>query len=383
MFGKNVIYFYEMKIILTRYMPVNPEILVRSRKYLNLSIEDASDILKVPKIKIQDWESGSKEPTFIQLANVANKYGQSVNIFYLKNFNFENFVADFRIRNQKKLQSSYYLKREYLSVRRWVDIFETLSNIQLTITETNLDKILREKIPYEKQVRSKDQLFNLIRKGIEDTFPILIFQTNQYSNLQREINGVCLTMSNLRNKAILINTNEQSVHSKAFTLLHELCHIILYSKEDTFLLSEETVEKKCNEFSSEFLLPDEVFQRETNDVNWDAQKIQEFSKKLNVSRPFFALKLFKHEKIQRAFYVSLKKQYEAEYQRSLRNNQGIDSNSGGSSQTHLYKIRNRLGRNYIRCIYNAYSDEQITMSKALGYLNVKAKYFEDLMDVVL
>ena len=62
-------------------MPINPKILIKSREYLDLSIEKASDVLKEPKEKINKWEKGEKKPTYNQLLKISKKYNQSINHF--------------------------------------------------------------------------------------------------------------------------------------------------------------------------------------------------------------------------------------------------------------------------------------------------------------
>ena len=364
-------------------MPINPDILKQSREYIALSIPEASVILSKEEKLLKQWEAGDKEPTYLQLCDISKRYCQPINSFYLSSFPHHNFDSDFRLRDANNIKSDYNLKKEYLLTKGWVNNFEVLDNTSLPQIN-DLIKHLRQHIAYKDQRKEKKDLFRFLRKKIENIFDILIFQTDHHNKIDKNIHGVCLSINNLHNKAIIIN-KDQSDKSKAFTLLHELYHLLKKQPSNTFTLSYNNEERECNEFSSEILLPNNIFLEETISINnWEQENIKTFSKNFNVSKSLFITKLVKNKKITNDFYEKLKAEYDKEYKESHfeKNKPQQKKKGGGGTNTYLHSKINRLGRTYIRSVYNAYSEQSITMYDALKYLNLKAKHFDKLVDLV-
>ena len=376
-------------------MKINPLALTKSREYLGLSLEEAATILGYKKEKLALWErteegqrqlfEAKEHPTYKQLTHIAKKYCRNIYNFYAEEWDEQDFKIDFRIRKQPKsidnidYKKSYYLKKELLTTSGYISIFETLSEdnpIFFNKQEQFFLKV-REAINYLKQQKQQN-IFSFILKTLENVFPnLLVFQTNQHSNVDKSINGVSFTKKDCKNKAILIN-HQQSNHSKAFTLLHELYHLAIGEK-DTFFLTKDNIEEKCNQFASEILLPEEVFQNYCqNKKEWNKEKIEKASFILNVSRAHFATRLLKARKISQEFYAPLKKAYDREYE--LQKLKEKEEKELYKLQTGEYpkikipykiQLKSRMGGNYIHTIYDAYAENELTLYKAMKFLGIK------------
>lgn len=226
-------------------------------------------------------------------------------------------------------------------------------------------------------------------------FNVLVFQTSEHSKIDGNIDGICISEDSCINNAILINRyfeyNTQryqySDKRKSFTLLHELYHLIGFPDFDnTFIFSKDHIEKECNNFASQILLPNNIFDKmsdKSSDWNWnDLKSIRKLCKDYNISTQHFLTRLLKSKKISQDEYTKLSEDEEVSFKESLLTDPPKKSGGGGDGRGHLYKKRNRLGRNYIRSVYNIYAEDEITMSKALSLLEIKSKDFEKLVELV-
>ncbi len=382
-------------------MKINPLALKKSREYLGLTLEEAAKILGYKKLDI--WEKqlsffgNEVEITYKELAKIAEEYCCDTGDFLLKEFNRKDFISDFRIRENQleelKIANNYNLKREVLTAGNYIANFEAFNDTTPLFFHNpkELLKKVSDVIDYQNQNKT-NQKFGVLLKTLENFFPnLLIFQTKSNNQLDESINGICLTASECRHKAIIIN-HQQAQHSKVFTLLHELYHLAVGGK-DTFFLSQEknNIEKQCNDFASEVLLPKEIFQQYCQNItNWSEAEIKEASKNFNISKIHFATRLIKAEKISQECYNQLKKEYKKEWRifKEIKERRP-ESNEPQKKNTHTadkpkypYPLRNRMGRNYIRTIYDAYAYDEITLSKALYFLRIKMHDFDSLIKIV-
>lgn len=146
-------------------MPINPEILKKSRDYLELSIKEVSVFLEYAESSVEKWERGSKEPTYNQLLNIAKTYQQNPHVFYLDEFRPTSFDNDFRIQRGQKIENNYYLKKELLYNKRCIDIFDFLNNDINQIKPSPRNKkdliaFIQKEISFEEQKRKKRSFLN-------------------------------------------------------------------------------------------------------------------------------------------------------------------------------------------------------------------------------
>ena len=173
-------------------------------------------------------------------------------------------------------------------------------------------------------------------------------------------------------------------------------------KQDTFFLSQEknNIEPKCNKFASEVLLPKEIFQQYCqNKTYWSETEIEEASDNLNISKLHFATRLIRAKKISQEYYNQLKKKYEEEWrflqeiqevksepdkpQKEIEPNRTQEETEPTQNKPKpLTPLRKKMGRNYIRTIYDAYAYDEITLSKALYFLGIKMHEFDSLIKIV-
>lgn len=64
---------------------INNKILKWARKKVNLSIQEAAELIKVPEQTLVEWETGKKLPSTSQLETIAEIYLQPFSAFYLPN----------------------------------------------------------------------------------------------------------------------------------------------------------------------------------------------------------------------------------------------------------------------------------------------------------
>ena len=361
-------------------MSVNANNLKLGRNYLDLSLEEVANKTKISQKSLENFEKGLAVPSYRQLGILDSVYCQNLFFFYGLDQKLNSFSANFRIRNINRdifqRYEDYALRRELLLTKQKIKTFEIHSQDRLPSYSKadQLIKLIRSNISYGEQ-RVARNIFTYLLKEIEDLLPILVFQTTQYNKINKHIHGVCCNEVSVDAPAIIIN-KDQSINSKAFTLLHELCHALIHNKNDTHLFDQESRhEKICNDFASEILLPSSELKRVVSSVDdWRIEDIKAQSRSLNVSSTHLLTRLLKNKAIGKDLYDKYKKQMDNDYEQY-----GQQATSGFAP--YPYRVRDKLGRNYMRAIFNAYDRRDLTHYGVLNALNIKAKNFQEIREV--
>lgn len=82
------------------------------------------------------------------------------------------------------------------------------------------------------------------------------------------------------NAVIVINNEENNEKSKLFSVLHELCHILMRKNTYCNFHRTDAIEAYCNNFASEMLIPKDKFEELLASKNYKNLTIEEKAKKL-------------------------------------------------------------------------------------------------------
>ena len=371
----------------------NPGIMRWARKTSRMSIDDvARKIQKSPEV-IEAWENGDDKPTINQLRALSNLYKRPLSVFYLP-----KPPEDFQtIRDFRKLPKGYskefssdlaFLIRDTQSKQVWVrdhlisENYEKLTFIgkgQISDSTKTLSSEIRKELGLSiaDQMESKDcdRAFRLLMDRVEEKG---IFVFRQLGIDSREVRGFVLCDDYA--PFIFINA-EDSAAGQLFTLAHELVHLWInqsgISNNEPFKeakTKEEGIERFCNQVASEFLVPDEVFNKFVKNlgtVNSNEEAINDISKIFKVSREVIARKFLNKGIINFQDYEGLREKYIKEWQKfkELRKKKLKEKES--TAFVYYPLTLNANGIAFTRMALSAYYSRQLSGRDVSGLLGVK------------
>lgn len=317
---------------------VKHSILEWARKNSLLSIEEAAKKLNIKDDKklraaekLLAYESG-KEPSRSLLIRMSKQYHQPLLVFYLdkppiigdrgEDFRTlpdrfdetENVNVDILIRDIKARQSTIRetlidadeeIKLEFIGSHKIEDgVMRVVQKIR--------DKLNLELDDYRNQANYKEA-FRYLRQKIERAGVFVLLKGNlgsYHSNIAlTAFRGFALS----DDIAPFIVINDQDAESAwAFTLIHEMAHLILGQTGISGVSIEKTIERFCNDVASEFLLSTEefdIFHLTKHDFDDIKVEIFEYAFSKKLSSTHIAYRLFKRGDIPKPMWNQLRDFY--------------------------------------------------------------------------
>ena len=169
-----------------------------------------------------------------------------------------------------------------------------------------------------------------------------------------------------------------SLTRQAFTLFHELAHLICrvsgvdvqsrYKPENRTDEQDAKIEKFCNVFAATFLVPDEDFDKiaeRIGDININDKRLQTLSDIYKVSRQVILIKLRERGIIDRNFYNEQIGIWSDEFERQKKTQ---DSSKAGGD---WYAIElDKKSKAYAKLAFVNHSEDRISDYQLSDYLNV-------------
>jgi Zn-dependent peptidase ImmA (M78 family) len=176
-------------------------------------------------------------------------------------------------------------------------------------------------------------------------------------------------------KIIVVNSGDE-IEARIFTLMHEFGHILL--GETAISLSElenqDKIEKWCNQFASNFLLPKDlamhIFSERKNSLI-ETKTLNSLKRKYKVSKAMLLYHMFNLNFIDQSTYKSV-------LQRPI-SNKPKGKQIIVDPRTQDQKCIAELGHKLPSLIADNMDKGFITYSDALSYLSIKTKYFEKVI----
>lgn len=226
--------------------------------------------------------------------------------------------------------------------------------------------------------------FDDLRNAVESK-GIMIVVSNGYSgqwqiDKNNPVRGFCLNYEKL---PIIVIKKQSSKGAQAFTLMHELAHLLLH--EDSVIDNDEDFysyqgkEKEANEFSSNVLMPND-FLNKINLIELGNLDIQEHDNYLKafkqdwcVSGDAILYRLFLDKKITKVHYQAYRN-FKEQQRKKLLEEEKRNKELGNKAKIIPRKYRhkepiNMFGRAYVATVLDARHNKHITLSKASSYLD--------------
>jgi Zn-dependent peptidase ImmA (M78 family)/DNA-binding Xre family transcriptional regulator len=257
---------------------------------------------------------------------------------------------------------------------------ETLeAKVKHVTTEEDSKKIANEyrnKIENLEELQKKlnpNNFFNLLRDFIEKQ-NIFVFQLPIPTDA--DIGG--FTLSDETPNVIVINSKYQ-IKSRIFTLIHEFGHILLNQSivdipEKSLQANENQnkIEKWCNDFASEFLLPDSIAKTlftENKASLTDTKTLNKLSNRWKVSKSCLLYKMYRLDFITKP-----------EYDEVLGRPYKEKKMKGGPSPD--VRCISEKGKRFISLVATNLDNEFITLKDALDYLSIKSNHYPKILEKI-
>lgn len=338
-----------------------------AREMKGLSMANLVEKMKniVSKQAISKYEAGKMLPDSTVLIKLAEVLGVKVDYFF-RPFTVSLSGIEFRKKAKMTEKARKSIERQVMDhVERYLEVKE-IAGIE------HNDATLRRK----EIIQSREDVIGLVQKirndwglgedGITDVISLL--ENKGIMIIEFEAPGEFDGLSGTAGEDIVIVLNSKiwPTERKRFTALHELGHLIMNFDES---VDEKTKEKLCHAFASEFLIPSKVFKEIVGDISKSTLNMVAFAE------------------IQHNFGISIdallkKAEDEGMITENRYKNYHIRKNTNPSFKKYVEnsRIDNEVPCRFISTVYDAYSKDLISVSKAATLLDIPVS---DVLDKAL
>jgi len=233
----------------------------------------------------------------------------------------------------------------------------------------NLRKLLGADLELQKQIRKLEDAFEYWR----DLFYQMGIYVFKNAFQDESVSGFCLYDNEF---PIIYINNSFSPARQIFTLFHELYHLICQTSgidflNDDFLKTYDNknnvlIERTCNHFAGEFLVPDDDFDLVTRNNKVTDSLVAELSNIYCVSREVILRKFLDRKKISKEEYQEKRELFNTDYFREVEKMKAKKNGGDYYNTQAVYK-----GRHYLELVYRQYYSNKVTIIQLARYLNMK------------
>ncbi|BAS68478.1 ImmA/IrrE family metallo-endopeptidase [Bathymodiolus septemdierum thioautotrophic gill symbiont] len=383
---------------------INPNRLAWCCETLEIDVSLLYKDIRFAENTIANAMKGKKSLTINQLQNIAKYFNRSL-LFFLepKDVNYEKvYSPQFRTINNQKPLHSRKINTLIENVEQHRKIYLNLLNELGTpmtgswhpeqINSTDSTKQSADNA--REWLGIRDNLdFNELRALVESK-GIMVFVSNGYSGKWQigkdsSVRGFALYYEIL---PIIVIKKQISKGAQAFTLLHELAHLLLHKEsildENKDFYTYSGKEKQANEFSSNTLMPDnsintiDLNKLQNLDIHEYDDFLEPFKKRWCVSGDAILYRLFRDNKITKVHYQAYRDLKEKQTKEKKLKEERQKQLGTYKPPPRMYRHRepvNIFGRAYVGTVLDALQNKHITLSKASTYLdNLKIRTLHKL-----
>ena len=371
---------------------VNGQILRWARENYNMTPGETAAAIGVDEARYLRWENGEEFPTYAKLKKVSEVlHKPSALFFFPEPPQIDNVKGDLRTlpgevsnRLSRQVIQAFETARSYqMDLQELYGMRKSVLALRHTFpTEQEaLCQYFRDQIGFPifaQKARHNDKIvFEIFREKFYE-LGIYVFKDAFKDN---SVSGLCLNDDYF--PIIMIN-NSMSFARQNFTLFHELYHLIANTsgaeiiRDDYYIYLDEQqshVEKACDSFANEFLVPMEDFKTELKKQPLDEMRIADLASLYAVSKEAIMYKLYTMKIITPADYNALKETF---YGDAIRNQQKKPERSGGN---YYYTKLSYLGSKYTGDVFSQYFSGKIDSYRASEMLHSKVDHLPKLESV--
>ena len=366
---------------------ITPEVLKWAReKRIRLKIEYAAKKLKVEPERLEAWEDGTEQPTFMQLKNIAKVYKTHISIFYLPEpptdfqppTDYRVLPEQIAIDEEQVYRLNANIVEAYERRETLIELYELLEEspppVPLKINEgEDLRRAARKIIEFlelkREQLQQADNQYDAFKfwKHTIEAKGILVCQTSVNTHLAVEletVRGFCIAQ---RPFPIIVINPKDSPYVRIFTLIHELVHIALgesiIQNRDSREIDPpdlDPIEVFCNRVTGEVLIPKKEL-LEMVKLQTLAADLPKISKHFHVSREAIMYRLLILGKISQPNYQKYRNS-------QLEKHRNAPKPQGGP-RPYYKRLLSASGDHFARTAFTAYYEQKITRAELASVLS--------------
>jgi len=376
-------------------VPVSPSVLIWAREESGYPAERAAERLGVKAERLAEWELGERQPTMKQVENLAKLYHRPLGLFFRpKPPVVPALAAEYRrlsgvVPGQESPELRLALRK--MSARR-----ETMLQLLVELGESTpafnqiahldeapasvaerLRSALAISLDAQRGWANEWQAWAAWRTAAEN-MGVLVFQFPKVP--LTEARGLSLLRAPFPVAAI---NSKEGPESRAFTLIHEVVHLMLAAGHEEVPASRETrssddwaqVERFAEETASHTLVPEAMLFQEIRSGGfprngWDIGDVRRLARRFRITPLAMATRLRASGYFDWAHYQAWKRGWDA-YVATLK------PKTGGFAHPVAMTL-GRAGRPFTQVVLEALAANRITIVNAAHYLDLKAEHFEKL-----
>ena len=365
---------------------INPSRLEWCLNAVQMDIEHLSEELHIALKTLELVMENQEALSVNQLEKIAKYFKRSL-LFFLETEEVQDdkiYSLQFRtINNQKPIHSPKlraFVEQVEKQRQIYIDLLEDLDDPVKTDWRPNLDwnkdiKSISRKVREWLGLSLSDN-FVAIREAVEKK-GIMVIVSNGYNgkwqiDKNHPVRGFSLYYDVL---PIIVVKKQKSIGAQAFTLIHELAHLLLHEEStidnDEDFYSYRGIEKEANTFAGNVLIPDSFLnQIDVNELlkleaaEYDSF-LSDYKKLWCVSGRAILVRLLISKKISQKHYQNYANFKDAIHAREA-------SKTTTTSIPRTYRHRepvNVFGRPFVYAVFDSLHTKKITLSKASTYLD--------------
>lgn len=384
---------------------VKPALLVWARGRAKVRVEDAAKHVGVDVERLEAWERGDDAPSVPQLRKLADKYHFPLAVFYLpepptdfaplRDFRRLPDAGDESISPNLAFHIRNAYERRELALELYGDLRSVPEPFPLKATlkddPEKVGKAIRDFLEVDEESQKKagrqDRAFDFWRRKLEER-DVLVFVVSgpHYSVELSQMRGFAIARAEL--PVIVVNGRDYSQGGKAFTLLHELAHIVLGesaisngSADDLGATSEEQrIERFCDAVAAAALMPRGLILSFSEAApagarDWSDDELRNIARAIGVSREALLIRFVSLKRATWDFYHKQRARFQEEYR------QAAEAKKEDKKPVPIKRsvmLMSWNGRGFTRLVLRSYYDQRITLNDVSSYLGAKLKHIPAL-----
>lgn len=384
----------------TEFAPINPKVLAWARAEGGWLPEQVAKALHVKPERVLAWEKDERKPTFRQVENLARFFHRPLSVFFQPAPpDLPPLAAEYRrlpgVGVGAESPALRLAIRQMLSRRALaLDLLDELSEqailfdlvAHLSERPSAVAARLRARLGLSVETQlgwdNEWQAWRAWRAAAEST-GVLVFQFTKVA--LEEARGLSLLDWPL--PVVGVNGKESVPEAKAFTLLHEVVHLMLAlgHEEQPALLEKRgaaewlEVERFAESAASHALVPEEALAKSIGaarapDRPWTISEVQRLARQFRITPLALATRLRESGFMSWQRYHDWRDQW-SEYVATL-------PKRGGGFATPAEKVVGRAGRPFVKLVLEAMEANRITSVDAARYLDLKFQHFDQLRSLL-
>lgn len=384
---------------------VKPELLGWARSRAKVRAEDAAKAANVDLQRLEAWERGDDAPTVSQLRLLAAKYHFPLAVFYLPKPPADSSpLRDFRrlpdsVDETITPNLAFHIRSAYERRELALELYEELRSapepfpLKATIRDDpeKIGQAIRDFLDVDEESQKlaarQDRAFDFWRRKLEER-DILVFVISgpHYAVELSQMRGFAIARAEL--PVIVVNGRDYSQGGKAFTLLHELAHIILGESaisngaaEDLGATpDEQRIERFCDAVAAAALMPRDLILSFPEVVpasvrDWSDAELRNIARAIGVSREALLIRFVSLQRARWDFYHEQRARFQEEYR------QAAEAKKEDKRPVPIKRpimLMSWNGRGFTRLVLRSYYDQRITLNDVSSFLGAKVKHIPAL-----